>query len=84
MILRAVRRGRGLGVRLGGRTARLGGCCLTRVQALHFVVKTLEKILGHGLGRTIDEPLPQLRDLAAHRGVLGVLQLAAWLASAVG
>ncbi|MNT11056.1 hypothetical protein D3C72_1459170 [compost metagenome] len=51
--------------------------------ALHLVVKALEKVLCHAFGRTVDEPLAQLRDLAAHRGMHGVVQLAAFLPSGI-
>jgi hypothetical protein len=39
---------------------------LPGVAALHFIVKTFEKIFCHGFGSPVDEPLAELRDLAAH------------------
>ena len=44
--------------------------------ALHFFVEAPEEIFCHGLGRTIDQPLTQLGDLAPHRGMHRVGQLA--------
>ena len=37
--------------------------------ALHFIVKTFEKIFCHGFSSPVDEPLAELRDLAAHGGM---------------
>ena len=44
--------------------------------ALHFLVEAPEKIFRHGLGRAVDQPLTELRNLASDRGMHGVRKLA--------